>query len=121
MGTSERRAELLRILSLRRHDTVINLAREFGVSERTIRRDIDALSLSEPIYTQTGRYNGGVYIVEGYSVRKLYMLEAEIKVIEKIRSYFGDAAENPLTSEEMTILNSIVSKYTKPKLTEKTL
>ena len=119
MGTSERRAELLRILSLRRHDTVFNLAREFGVSERTIRRDIETLSLSEPIYTQTGRYNGGVYIIEGYSARKLYLLDSEIKVIKKIQSYLDNAAESPLNLEEMTILNSIVLKYTKDFLSTK--
>jgi len=44
----------------------MNLAFEFGVSERTIRRDIDALSLVAPIYTQAGRYGGGVYILSDY-------------------------------------------------------
>ena len=62
MGCAERRQEILKILCRRRHETVANLAFELCVSERTIRRDIETLSLSEPIYTQTGRYGGGVYI-----------------------------------------------------------
>lgn len=37
-----------------------NLAFEFGVSIRTIRNDIDTLSLSYPLETVRGRYGGGV-------------------------------------------------------------
>lgn len=36
---------------------------EFEVSERTISRDIEELSLTKPIYTKSGRYGGGVYIL----------------------------------------------------------
>ena len=43
MGTAERRSRILRALCRRRHDTMTNLATEFGVSVRTIMRDIDAL------------------------------------------------------------------------------
>lgn len=70
MGTVERRSEIIRLLSRRRHEKIENLAFEFGVSEKTIRRDIEALSLSAPIYTQAGRYGGGVYMMDGYSVNK---------------------------------------------------
>ncbi|MBE5922691.1 MAG: DeoR family transcriptional regulator [Lachnospiraceae bacterium] len=66
MGTAERRNEILRILCRRRHETIDNLASEFGVSYRTIRRDIEILSLTEPIITRYGRYAGGVYIMDGY-------------------------------------------------------
>jgi len=66
MSLFERRTALLQRLYERKHDTLMNLAFEFGVSERTIRRDIDALSLVAPIYTQAGRYGGGVYILSDY-------------------------------------------------------
>lgn len=66
MGTAERRHAILRVLCRRRHETLANLAAEFGVSERTIRRDIEILSLTEPLYTQPGRYGGGVYVTDGY-------------------------------------------------------
>ena len=36
METDERREKLLRLLCRRRHETIKNLASEFGVSERTI-------------------------------------------------------------------------------------
>ena len=61
----ERRSAILEALSCRRHDTMVHLANEFGVSVRTIRRDIEALSLSEPLYTKQGRYGGGVYLLNG--------------------------------------------------------
>ena len=80
MGTAERRKEIMKILCRRKHETVKNLAFEFGVSERTIRRDIEILSLTEPIYTQTGRYSGGVYVVEDYLMYQIHMTEKESEI-----------------------------------------
>ena len=65
MGTAERRTEIMRVLFRRRYEKISNLAEEFGVSTRTILRDIEVLSISEPIYTQCGRYGGGVYVSSG--------------------------------------------------------
>ncbi len=64
MIASERRREIMKLLNRRRYEKIENIAFEFGVSERTVRRDIEILSLNEPIYTQPGRYGGGVYIVK---------------------------------------------------------
>ena len=72
MGTAERRTEIMRVLCRRRHETISNLADEFGVSTRTILRDIEVLSVMEPIYTQCGRY-GGVYVTDDYSMSRMYM------------------------------------------------
>lgn len=80
MGTAERRRKIMKILCRRQHETMKNLASEFGVSMRTIQRDVEALSLTEPIYTQTGKYTGGVFVVDGYSVDRMYMTDAEIDV-----------------------------------------
>lgn len=49
MGTAEQRTEIMRVLCRRRHETISNLAEEFGVSTRTILRDIEVLSATEPI------------------------------------------------------------------------
>ena len=70
MESTERRRTLMEILCRNRHETIGGLARELGVSERTIRRDIERLSIKEPIYTQSGRYGGGVYVIEGYFMSK---------------------------------------------------
>lgn len=64
METFERRNEIWEVLRIRKYDTVKNLANEFHVSERTIRRDIHIISLKKPIYTLTGKY-GGVFVIEG--------------------------------------------------------
>lgn len=67
MGTAERRLKLMSLLCKRRHETMSNLATEFGVSVRTIQRDIDEISDMVPVYVKTGRYEGGVYMMDGYS------------------------------------------------------
>lgn len=54
MGPNERRLEIIKILCSRRQETMSNLAHEFEVSIRTIKRDIDTLSLSYPIVTILG-------------------------------------------------------------------
>lgn len=46
MRPNERRELLLESLLQRREDTIENLASEFGVNERTIRRDIEQLTSS---------------------------------------------------------------------------
>ena len=56
MRPNERRAAILDALCIRRQDTIANLAEEFGVNEKTIRRDIEELSCSYPIETVRGRY-----------------------------------------------------------------
>lgn len=61
----ERRQALFELMCERRHEKIDNLAFEFGVDRRTIRKDIALLSLSRPIYTTRGT-GGGVHIVDGY-------------------------------------------------------
>ena len=54
------------LLCQRRRETISNLAAELGVSERTIRRDIEMLTLRYPIETVCGRYGGGVRMADWY-------------------------------------------------------
>lgn len=115
IGTSERRRELMKLLCRRQHETMYNLAVELGVSLRTIQRDVEALSLSEPIYTQAGKYSGGVYIVDGYSVDRMYMTDTEINVLHKLYAAVCEN-ENLLTTDERDILKVLIAQYSKPKL-----
>lgn len=113
MGTAERRNEILRILCRRRHETIENLASELAVSKRTIRRDIDVLSMTYPIYTQTGKYNGGVYVMDGFFLERMYMNDTELNVLKKI--YIISQNDNSLlTKQELSILDSIIATYSKP-------
>ena len=57
MIPSERRAEIMRILTARRRETMGRLADELHVTSRTIRSDVIALMVDYPLETQRG--NGG--------------------------------------------------------------
>lgn len=115
MGTTERRKEIMRVLCRRRHDTISNLAEEFGVSTRTILRDIEVLSVTEPIYTQCGRYGGGVYVTDDYSMSRMYMTDQELSVLNKLSILADEKAVCDLSMEENNLLKFIISQYTKQK------
>ena len=114
MGTAERRSAILKTLCRRRYETISNLATEFDVSERTIRRDIDVLSSTEPIYTQPGRY-GGVYVMDEYRMDRMYMSKEETDVLCKIRDTHDVQSTGFLLPGEYAILEQIICAYTKPK------
>ena len=118
METDERREKLLRLLCRRRHETIKNLASEFGVSERTIRRDVEVLSLTKPLDTQAGRYGGGVYIMDGYSMDRMYMKAEELAVLQKL-SRIVKEKDSLLTEEEKRILDSIILDYSEQNLSKK--
>ena len=113
MGTAERRNEILKVLCRRGYETAGNLAFEFGVSERTVRRDIEILSRNNPIYTKSGGHAGGIYIVGGYTPDRMYMSDAEICVLKKL--YTATQADSVLTVDERKILESLILLYSKPK------
>lgn len=113
MGTTERRIEIMRILCRRRYEKISNLAQEFGVSKRTISRDIEALSITEPVYTQSGRYDGGVYVTKGYSISKMYMTEKELNLLRKLSKFADEKSVCELSVEENKLLKSIILQYTK--------
>lgn len=114
MTATERRNAILKALCRRRYETISNLATEFEVSERTIRRDIDVLSCTEPIYTQPGRY-GGVYVMDEYRMDRMYMSEEETDVLCKIRDTQKVQRTGFLLPGEYAILERIICAYAKPK------
>ena len=59
MGAAERRQLILDLLCQRRKETIPNLAAELGVSERTIRRDIEMLTLASGWRTGINKAAGG--------------------------------------------------------------
>lgn len=98
--------EILEVLCRRRSDTVENLANEFGVSKRTIKYDIEYLSLSYPVYTVQG-HGGGVYIADGYRLGKKYFSQKQSEFLERI-------AEG-LTGEDLEMMKGILKTFKEPK------
>ena len=98
MTATERRQAILEALCERRRETVENLAYEFSVSTRTIKRDILELSLSYPVYTVSGRYHSGVYIAEDYYFGKQYLSDVQLQTIISLLDKVDDDRREVLES-----------------------
>lgn len=103
MGPNERRMEIIEALCRRRQDTMSNLAIEFGVSVRTIKNDIDILSLSYPIETIRGRYGGGVRVADGYYLHKKYLKPEQQELLERLCAN--------LSGNDLMVMNSIIKDF----------
>lgn len=104
MRPSERREKLLEILCIRRKDTIKNLAAEFEVSPRTIKYDIEELTLTYPIETIRGRYKGGVKVKDGYYVGRNYLKPAQKSLLQQLLP--------DLSEKDAEIMNSILKDFT---------
>ena len=113
----ERRYEILKALYWRKYEKIKNLAFEFGVSERTIRRDIAILSTKAPIYTQSGRYDGGVYLLsdDANSFLKTYVSDTDVQILDKLLTYVEEHQDMVLDEEEKAVFRRIVTNYKKIK------
>lgn len=103
MNAYERRMEIIEVLCQRRHDTMENLAFEFGVSLSTIKNDINELSISYPLITKKGRYGGGVEVMDGYYLNKPYLKPQQQELLERLS--IG------LKNEDLEVMNSIFKDF----------
>ena len=83
MSTTDRRMEIINILVVRRRTTARELAEEFGVTTRTIRNDIQALSRGFPIYTQQGGA-GGIFMRGNYKPYINTLSSEELRILCEI-------------------------------------
>jgi len=78
---ADRLLSILLLLQTKGRLTARELAEQLEVSERTIYRDLDALSSAGiPIYTECGP-GGGAALVDGYQTRLTGLTEEEIRVL----------------------------------------
>ena len=97
MTTMERRQAILEALCVRRHETGVNLAFEFGVCVRTIEKDVLNLSLEYPIYTIQGN-GGGIFVEDGFYLHKARMTEKQLDLLEELLpSLSGEKRETMLS------------------------
>lgn len=103
MDAVERRQQILELLCQRRKDTMQNLAAELGVSERTIRRDIEILTRSYPLETVCGRYGGGVRVADWYHLDRQRMSPKQTALLRRL------AAD--LRGEDLEVMEQILLKF----------
>ena len=112
MGAAARQLEILQYLCKTRKATMSHLAERFGVSVRTIQRDIIEIECAfhVPLDIRCGRYDGGVYVIGDYSFDRAYMHEDEIKLLSKVQ----ELVQYKLTYSENSTFSQIIKTYTKP-------
>ena len=103
MDAVERRQQILELLCQRRKDTMQNLAAELGVSERTIRRDVEILTRSYPMETVCGRYGGGVRVADWYHLDRQRMSPKQTALLRRL------AAD--LRGEDLEVMEQILLKF----------
>jgi predicted DNA-binding transcriptional regulator YafY len=103
MSPNERRSAIFDALCIRRQDTVSNLAEEFKVSEKTIRRDIEELSCSYPIETVRGRYGGGVKVLDWYRPSHKTLSPEQAALLMKLAP--------GLEGHDLDVMNSIITQF----------
>lgn len=82
---------------------LIILPEEFGVSVRTIKNDIEELTLAHPIETVRGRYGGGVRVADGYYVGRNYLKPKQQELLKKLQS--------TLQGDDLEVMNSILRDF----------
>lgn len=105
----ERRQLILEALSDRRFETRESLAAEFGVSTRTIERDIEILTCSAPIYTVQGG-GGGIRVADGWYIGRRYLHSDQEALLRELM--------DGLQPDQQKVMQSILSAFAKPKIKE---
>ncbi|MFE7509069.1 helix-turn-helix transcriptional regulator [Promicromonospora sp. NPDC057488] len=84
MGSAQRLIGILGALQARRYATAAELAAEFGVSARTILRDVQKLVDADiPVLTERGKY-GGISLLPGQQVDLTRLTTSEADVLRAV-------------------------------------
>ena len=107
MTANERKAEIMRILVARRHETMLKLADELGVNIRTIQRDVISLMVDCPLETVRG--NGGcVKVADWYRPHKNILSQEQQAVLIQML----DKADEP----QQKVLREMLSAFGSPAI-----
>ncbi len=103
LKVAERRQAVWQTLLVRRFDTAVNLAAEFGVSICTMQADLRALMLVYPVESVRGRYGGGYKVLEWYQPHKHSLCLEQLSALRK--------AEKLLPPEDRRAIRSIIEQF----------
>lgn len=107
MTSFERRLEILFKILRYRKCSMTELAYEYSVSDRTIRRDILFLSRYAPIRTKTG-INGGVFLIKGHQAElSLPLSKDEENLLLRLMRIVDE--------NDRQLIGNIIAKYAMPK------
>ena len=102
MNSAERQHAIATVLIHRRHETMANLASEFGVARRTVVNDIAAITCSLPVQTARGN-SGGVTLADWFRPHRSTLCPEQAAAIRK--------AAPLLTGEDRQALLSILYQF----------
>ena len=105
----DRRQAITEVLSDRRFETIENLMAEFGVSRSTIKRDLEILGCSVPIYTVQGN-GGGIRVADGWYLSKTYLCDEDEEMLRRLLP--------GLQPEDQKVMQGILASFAKPKVKE---
>lgn len=99
----ERQSAILNLIYRERHTTETKLAEMFGVSNRTIRKDIISLACIVPIKTVRGRYGGGIWLEDWFDPNSNYLSATQENLLKRI--------SQTLAGQDLLVLNSILVQF----------
>ena len=102
MTALERREQIMQNMVIRREEKIANLALEFGVSERTIRNDIEVLACSYPIETVRGN-GGGVFLDKNYHPYKMAISMKNAEILAGLKEKVNE--------DEWRIIEGLLKEY----------
>ena len=106
MTANERRAEIMRIMTARRQESMGRLALELGVTRRTISSDITALTVDYPLETKQG--NGGcVKVADWYHPHRNLLNEEQQRTLSQLME--------SATEQQAEVLREMLVEYGSPK------
>lgn len=103
LRSTDRREAIYAELRVKRHLTIGYLAEKYSVNEKTIRRDVEELTLAYPIETVRGRHGGGVKLSDWYQPTRSTLCPEQIALLKKLAP--------SLEENDLSILNSIISQF----------
>lgn len=105
-----RHQKIIEYISDYRKTTRKDLAKMFGVNEKTIRRDIEYLTCSYPIYTAQGN-GGGIFAMEGWRLNHKFLTEAQESLLRGLLP--------GLQPDDKAAMESILLAFAKPQIIDK--